>query len=124
MGSEVPEMPPKKPTLSQLEKRVMRRGGGGSGAELKEKMVASVIPPPMEEVLEFAKTQPYLTPYVVAEKFGIRISIAKQVLRELAEKKYVRLVCGDKRLRIYEPIKEALKEVAPKKEKGKAKKKK
>ena len=117
-------MPPKKPTLSQLEKRVTRRGGGGSGAELKEKMVASVIPPPMEEVLEFAKTQPYLTPYVVAEKFGIRISIAKQVLRELAEKKYVRLVCGDKRLRIYEPIKEALKEVTPKKEKGKAKKKK
>ena len=117
-------MPPKKPTLSQLEKRVMRRGGGGSGAELKEKMVASVIPPPMEEVLEFAKTQPYLTPYVVAEKFGIRISIAKQVLRELAEKKYIRLVCGDKRLRIYEPIKEALKEVTPKKEKGKAKKKK
>ena len=118
---------PKKPTLSQLEKRVTRRGGGGSGAELKEKMVASVIPPPMEEVLEFAKTQPYLTPYTVAEKFGIRISIAKQVLRGLAERGYVRLVCGDKRLKIYEPVKEALKEVAAekkKKEKARAKKKK
>jgi len=110
-------VPPKKPTLSQLEKRVMRRGGGEAGTELREKIVASVIPPPMDEVLEFIKTQSYLTPYLIAEKFGIRISIAKKVLSELAEKKYVRLVCGDKRMKIYEPIKESLKEVKPKKAK-------
>ncbi|MCD6591687.1 MAG: hypothetical protein J7K78_01555 [Thaumarchaeota archaeon] len=112
-------VPPKKPTLSQLEKRVMRRGGGEAGTELREKIVASVIPPPMDEVLEFIKTQSYLTPYLIAEKFGIRISIAKKVLSELAEKKYVRLVCGDKRMKIYEPIKESLKEVKPKKAKKK-----
>ena len=111
---------PKKPTLSQLEKRTLRRGGS-SGSEVREKLVASVIPPPLEEVLEFVKTQPYLTPNLLAEKFGIRISIAKNVLSELAERKYVRLVCGDRRLKIYEPIKEALAKIKPKKEKARKK---
>lgn len=106
---------PKKPTLSQLEKRTLRRGGS-SGSEVREKLVASVIPPPLEEVLEFVKTQSYLTPNLLAEKFGIRISIAKNVLSKLAERKYVRLVCGDRRLKIYEPIKEALAEIKLKKE--------
>jgi len=111
---------PKKPTLSQLEKRTLRRGGS-SGSEVREKLVASVIPPPLEEVLEFVKTQPYLTPNLLAEKFGIRISIAKNVLSELAERKYVRLVCGDRRLKIYEPVKEALAEIKPRKEKARKK---
>ncbi len=115
---------PKKPTLSQLEKRTLRRGAGERAAaatETREKIVSSVIPPPMEEVLEFIKTQPYLTPFILAEKFGIRISIAKKVLSSLAEKKYIRLVCGDSRLKIYEPIKEALAEVKPKEKKSKKK---
>lgn len=111
---------PKKPTLSQLEKRALRRGES-SGSEAREKLVASVIPPPLEEVLEFVKTQAYLTPNLLAEKFGIRISIAKKVLSGLAEKRYVRLVCGDRRLKIYEPIKEALAEIKPKKEKARKK---
>ncbi|MCD6313049.1 MAG: hypothetical protein J7L79_04490 [Thaumarchaeota archaeon] len=107
---------PKKPTLSQLEKRTLRRGES-SGSEVREKLVASVIPPPLEEVLEFVKTQLYLTPNLLAEKFGIRISIAKKVLRELADKRYVKLVCGNRKLKIYEPIKEALAEIKPRKEK-------
>ncbi|RLG08962.1 MAG: hypothetical protein DRN65_00240 [Thaumarchaeota archaeon] len=114
---------PKKPTLSQLEKRTARQAAAGRGGEAREKVVSSVIPPPMEEVLEFIKTQPYLTPFILAEKFGIRISIAKQVLSSLAEKKYIRLVQGDSRLKIYEPIKEALvsekAEEKPKKKKAK-----
>jgi len=114
---------PKKPTLSQLERRTLRRGAGErtATAETREKAVSSVIPPPLEEVLEFIKDQPYLTPFMLAEKFGIRISIAKKVLSSLAEKKYVQLVCGDSRLKIYEPIKEALAGVKSK-EKKKSKK--
>jgi len=114
---------PKKPTLSQLEKRTARQAALGRGGESREKTVSSVIPPPTEEVLEFIRTQQYVTPFMLAEKFGIRISIAKQVLSGLAEKKYLRLVVGDRRLKIYEPIKEALvsekAEAKPKKKKAK-----
>jgi len=113
-------VPPKKPTLSQLQKRTLRRGGVSS-SEVREKLVASVIPPPVEEVLEFLKTQQYLTPNLLAEKFGIRISIARKVLSDLAGKGYVKLVCGDRRLKIYEPAKEALSGVKVGKEKGKRK---
>ncbi len=114
-------MPPKKPSLSQLEKRTLRarEGGAAPGSEIREKVVAGVIPPPVDEVLEFVRDQPYLTPNALAEKFGVRVSIARQVLRDLAERGYVRLVVGDKRLRIYAPVKEALAEVKPKKAKKK-----
>ncbi len=117
---EVEIVPPKKPTLSQLERKTLRRGEA-SGSELREKLVASVIPPPMEEVLEFVKAQQYLTPNLLAEKFKIRISIAKKVLSNLVERGYLRLVCGDRKLKIYEPIREALVEIKPKKEKVKKK---
>lgn len=113
----------KKPTLSQLEKKVAKGTDSAekSGGEAREKTVSSVIPPPKGEVLEFIKTQPYVTPYMLAEKFGIRISIAKQVLRSLTEEKYVRLVVGNSRLRIYEPVKEMLVAVEEKAKKKKAK---
>ncbi|MCS7133074.1 MAG: hypothetical protein N3F65_04245 [Nitrososphaeria archaeon] len=97
---------PKKSASGKSEKKpaAPERGGG----EAREKVVSSVIPPPRDEVLEFIKTQPYVTPYVLADKFGVRISVAKQVLRTLADGKYLRLVAGDGRMRIYEPVKEAL----------------
>jgi len=115
---------PKKPTLSQLGKRAARQAAAGRGGEGREKAVSSVLPPPMEEVLEFVRSQPYLTSSILAEKFGIRISTAKQVLSGLVGKGYVKLVQGDSRLRIYEPITEAFAaEEKPKKEKkAKAKK--
>ena len=111
---------PKKPTLSQLEKRVLRQRRAEKGGETKEKSVGSVIPPSMEEVEEFIKTQPYVTPYILSEKFGIRYSIAKNLLTALAEKKVLRLIEGDSRLRIYAPVKE----IAVKVEEPKAKQKK
>lgn len=113
-------VPPKKPSLSQLEKKTARaREGGAAATEVKEKVVASVIPPPIEEVLDLMKDQTYITPNLLAEKFGIRISIARQVLRDLAGKGYVKLIVGDKRLKIYAPVKEALAEVKVKKPKKK-----
>lgn len=97
---------PKKPSLKQLEKRQRRmrqqqqeRGSGGV-----EKSVGGVLPPSLEEAAAFVKTQPYVTPYVLSEKFGIRLSIAKNLLNQLAAAKVVRLVEGDSRLRIYAPM--------------------
>jgi small subunit ribosomal protein S25e len=114
-------MPPKRPNISQLEKKTgrAREGGAAASSEIRERVVANVIPPPIDEVLEFLREQQYVTPNILAEKFGVRISIARQVLRDLAGKEYVKLVVGDKRLKIYAPVKEAFAEIKVKKPKKK-----
>jgi small subunit ribosomal protein S25e len=114
-------VPPKKPSISQLEKKTARarEGGAAASSEAREKAVASIIPPPIDDVVEFLREQPYVTPNLLAEKFGVRISIARQVLRDLAGKGFVRLVVGNRRLKIYAPIKEALAEVKVRKPKKK-----
>ena len=109
---------PKKPTLKQLEKRMRKqrqqqqqeKGSGGP-----EKNIGGVMPPSLEEAAAFVKTQPYVTPYVLSEKFGIRLSVAKNLLTKLAEAKVVRLVQGDSRLRIYAPVKLEVAEAAAEK---------
>lgn len=95
---------PKKPTLSQLEKRLAKQRQQQQERQAAEKTVGSIVEPSVEELVEFAKTQRYLTPYVLSEKFGIRLSVAKRALSRLAEMKVVRLVAGDSRLRIYAPV--------------------
>jgi small subunit ribosomal protein S25e len=114
-------VPPKKPSISQLEKKTARarEGGVAAGPEARKKVVASIIPPPIDDVVEFLREQPYVTPNLLAEKFGVRISIARQVLRDLAGRGLIRLVAGDRRLKIYAPVKEALAEVKVKKPKKK-----
>jgi len=115
---------PKKPTLKQLEKRLLRQKqqqAGKTAMEIKEKSVAGVIPPSLDEVESFIKTQPYITPYILSEKFGIRISVSKNILRRLAEEGKLRLIEGDNRLRIYAPIKVVVEE--HRKEKPKKRKK-
>ena len=112
---------PKKPTLKQLEKRLLKqKQQAGKTVEVRDKSIAGVTPPNLDEVESFIKTQPYITPYTLSEKFGIRISLSKDILKKLAERGKLRLVEGDHRLRIYAPIKltvEERKEEKPKKRK-------
>lgn len=44
-----------------------------------------------------------ITPYAVASQFNLRLSIAKDLLEELARRNVVRLVGGNSRVRIYQP---------------------
>ncbi|MEM0444473.1 MAG: hypothetical protein QXW60_07290 [Nitrososphaerota archaeon] len=71
-----------------------------------EKRVLSVTVSNISEVESFVQSQPYLTPYVIAEKFGVRLSIAKRLLRGLAEKGVIRPIENVARLKLYAPTKE------------------
>lgn len=71
-----------------------------------EKKVLSLSVSNMAEVESFAQSQPYLTPYVLAERFGIRLSVAKRIMRTLAEKGLIRPLEGVTRLKLYAPTKE------------------
>ena len=100
----------KKPTLSQLTKRIERekrqqqerRESSGY-----EKSVLGLSVPNMEEVVSYVKSLKYVTPYVLAEKFGFRISLAKKLLSDFVSQGLLKVVAGDNRLRIYAPIVES-----------------
>ncbi len=69
-----------------------------------EKRIGSIIPPSLSEIEAFVRTQQYITPYVLSERYGLRLSIAKDLLTTLARKGIINLVTGTNRVRIYAPV--------------------
>ncbi len=69
-----------------------------------DKRVGTIFPPPLSELETFVRTQPYITPYVLSEKYGLRLSVAKDLLSSLMKKGIINLVTGTNRVRIYAPV--------------------
>jgi ribosomal protein S25 len=72
-------------------------------AKASEKRVLGIIPPDIREAEGFVRTQHYVTPAVLAERFGIRLSVAKRLLTALAERGSLRHVEGVTGLKLYNP---------------------
>ncbi len=72
----------------------------------KEKRVIGVIAPDVknEKIVGEIKKMNALTPYAVASRFGIRISAAKEFLRQLEENGTIQLVSGSHTMKVYKPI--------------------
>jgi small subunit ribosomal protein S25e len=72
----------------------------------KEKRTIGVVPPDVknEKIVTEIKKMSVLTPYVVASRFNIRISAAKDFLEQLEENGAVQLVSGSHNIKIYKPI--------------------
>jgi len=101
---------PKKPTISQAAKRTLKEERKDQKESVPEKSVLGITIPSIEEVASFVSGLRYVTPSILAEKFGFRMSIAKDLLSRLHSKGTLRLADGDNRIRIYVPAKA---EVAP-----------
>lgn len=69
-----------------------------------EKRIGTVTSPTISELEAFVRTQPYITPYVLSEKYGLRLSIAKDLLNTLSKRGVINLVTGTNRIRIYTPV--------------------
>ena len=105
----------KKLTLKQSEKMQERqarkqsgtgRGGkSGEGAGAVEKKVG-VVPPDLrsEKTVSEIKKLKVLTPYGVASRFALRMSVAKDILQELEQKGVIQYVSGSRNLKIYKPL--------------------
>lgn len=103
----------KKPTLSQAEKARLREELKEEGAkETKtkapvkvEKKPASVIMPnPRDEkIIKEVQKMRVLTPYTVASKFNLRLSVAKDLLEELHKQGVITFVSSGRHLKIYKP---------------------
>ncbi len=94
----------KKLTLSQMERQQRReRGASRSRGEVREKHVGSIFPPDTsdEAFLEELKKMKVITPYAIASRYNLRLSVAKEVLRELERKGLIELVAASRYTRIY-----------------------
>jgi small subunit ribosomal protein S25e len=88
----------KKPDTEKRRKEPQKKG------EEVEKGVLGVVPPSLDEVRDFLKGVRYVTPSLLAERFKLRVSVAKDVLADLVSKGFVKEVVGVNRIRIYQPL--------------------
>lgn len=66
---------------------------------------SGVIPPDpeKEKVINEVKDMRVLTPYTVASRFDVRLSVAKDLLKQLENRGIVQMVSGHHTLKIYKP---------------------
>ncbi len=69
----------------------------------KEKRASAVVPPDAknDKILAEIKKMHVLTPFAVATRYNIRISAAKDFLRELEQNGAIQLVSGSHNIKIY-----------------------
>lgn len=100
----------KKLTLRQMqriqgrrdrERRERRLAGSAT-----EKRGIGLVPPDLKsgKVISELKKIRALTPYTVATRFDIRLSVARDFLKELERRGIVEYVSGSKNLKIYKPL--------------------
>ena len=101
----------KKPTLSQLAKKQDKQQtapakpaakGRKTTVEERQTTKASLVEPKLLNDVEKEVTKwEYVTPYLVANKFNTKISVAYQILRALAGKGTLVLVSKGHRTEVY-----------------------
>ncbi len=102
----------KKPTLSQLVKRMERekekqeRKGAAAGEEKKSK-VTLIDEKLFEEIKKDVMNMNCVTPYVIASKYNIKMSTATHILRALRDQGVLYLVSKGHRTEIYVPVERA-----------------
>ena len=103
----------KKLGLKQMERMQAKRDKEEKEKKKKEKAEPSkerktigVIPPDVknEKIVNEVKKMNVLTPYVVASRFNIRISAAKDFLEQLEQNGVVQLVSGSHNIKVYKPV--------------------
>jgi small subunit ribosomal protein S25e len=100
----------KKLTLKQMERMTEKQAppkkeSKSSGGGTPEKKVAGITPPDIksEKVISDLKKLKVLTPYIVASRFELRLSIARDMLEELQQKGVIQFVSGSRNTKIYKP---------------------
>lgn len=100
----------KKLSLKQMERQQSAGKGKKKRGKKKEKSVefgererSGIIPPDLEDekVVGEVKKMRVLTPYTVASRFNVRMSVAKDFLEQLENHGVVQLVSGNHSLKIY-----------------------
>ena len=102
----------KKLSLKQMERmqdkkdEAGQRRGGKSGGSAPERKAPGIIPPDLksDKVISEVKKMKAVTPYTVASRFNLRLSVARDMLNELAQRGVIEYVSGSNNLKIYKPL--------------------
>ena len=94
----------KKQTLRKME-RTQRRTktpkAGSSSRSAGEKHIGGIVPPDTKTVLSQIEKMRAITPFAVASRLDLRLSVAKSLLQQLERKGTIEYVSGSKNLKIY-----------------------
>ena len=100
----------KRLTLKQMDKQTKkhareRRPKSSGALSAREKNPAGIFMPDTKDpkVIEEIKRIKVLTPYTVASRFNIRLSVARDFLEQLEEKGVIRFVSRSRTVKIYTP---------------------
>jgi len=98
----------KKRSLKQMaksqEKKADKKQKRGAGPSGEKKAIPGITTPNLGEKFESElKKMKVITPYSVASRFDLRLSVARDFLRELERKGMVTFVSKSRNLRIYKP---------------------
>ena len=102
----------KKRSLKQMVKaqkkktETSKKESRGSTSSGEKKTIPRITPPNLnsDKVVSELKKMKVLTPYSVASHFDLRLSIARDFLRELEHKGIIKFVSKSQNLRIYTPV--------------------
>ncbi len=99
----------KKPSISQLEKKARKTSKSKKEEKKKVEMTLNaqgeLTQVSIDAIAKDVKKMKYVTPYLIASKFGIKISRAKKVLKTLEEQGIVAAYDLNHRVPIYVPVK-------------------
>jgi len=100
----------KKLSLKQMERTAKKKDKSQkrekkSSVTPSERKAPEITPPDLrnEKVISEIKKMKALTPYIVASRFNLRLSVARDMLQELAQRGIIEYVSGSKYLKIYKP---------------------
>ena len=86
----------------QRQQKASKKSGLGAGAETKTKEIGIFPPDPKnKKVLDELRKMKVITPYSVASRLNLRISVAKHFIKELEQQGAVEYVSGSRNIRIY-----------------------
>jgi len=102
----------KKPTLSQLVKKAEREKAQQAQKVKKEetqtkKTIQIIDEKLFQAIAKDVMTMKVVTPYEIASKYGIKMSIALKVLRALRDRGDLALVAKGHRTEIYVPVRKS-----------------
>ena len=100
----------KKLTFAQMEKAQekkpeKKRETKSSGSSSERKIPDIVMPDATSgKIVDEVKKLKVLTPYMIASRFNVRLSVAKDFLEELEKKGAIRLVSRSRNVRVYKTL--------------------
>ena len=105
MGSKMKKST-KKTQRTRSKKGEQKEPKPSTSVPRREKKTAGIFPPNprSEKIINDVKKMKTLTPFAVASRFNIRLSVAKDLLEQLEQKGVIQFVSRSRNLKIYTPV--------------------